>query len=118
MGDVVDIRRASGSHGIHILSFTPLDPPRGSLREFFDVHIPFFRLRLFGCTAHARDDRRWVALPARPMTGPDGNTLRDEDGKVRYAPVVAFDDDKVRFRFSDAAIAALDQYAPGWSDQR
>jgi hypothetical protein len=114
-GNEIDLVRRPAVAGIHVLAYNPLEPPRGSLRGFFDAHVPAFRFKLFGCTAHSQGGRRWVGLPARPMLDHGGNVLRDQEtGKVRYQQVFAFDDDRVRTRFSDACIAALDAYTNGW----
>jgi hypothetical protein len=41
------------------------------------------------------------------MIGRDGVALKDEKGKVKYAPVVSFTDKNTRNRWSDAVIVAL-----------
>jgi hypothetical protein len=41
------------------------------------------------------------------MLSQNGTTLRDEAGKIRYAPVIAFQSTEVRQRFTNAIIAAL-----------
>ena len=49
------------------------------------------------------------------MTDREGVPLRDEaTGKIRYVSFAAFDDKDLLRRFSDAAVAALDPYPPGW----
>jgi hypothetical protein len=114
-GQEIDLVHRPTGVGVHVLAFNPLDPPRGSLRGFFDAHVPGFRYRLFGLTAHSQGGRRWIGLPARPMLDRDGNVLGDQEtGKVKYQQIFAFDDDRLRYRFSDACIEALSLYAPGW----
>lgn len=107
-----DMHRTPVSAGISILAFKPMSGS-GSLRGFVDVHIPAWRLRLFGCPVHESHGRRWVGLPSRPQIDRDGVAVRDEEkGKVRYFPVIGFDDVEVLHRFSDATVAALEIYNP------
>src|SRR4051812_48911561 len=86
----------------------------GPLRGFADLHIAAFRLRLFGCAAFAGGASEWVALPTKPILGRDGQPLRHEDtGKLRYEPVIAFDDQGELRLFSRLAVEAIERYAPG-----
>jgi hypothetical protein len=61
---------------------------------------------------HTRDGSWWVMPAAKPMVGKDGTALRDDAGKVRYAPIVAFVDKGVRDRFSQGVIEALRRAMP------
>ncbi|MCG5485999.1 MAG: hypothetical protein KK482_20130 [Sinorhizobium meliloti] len=99
--------------GIRILKFKPF-PGNGVLKGFADVYIAATRLKIFDCPACASDGKRWVNLAGKPMIDRDGIALRDDRGKIRYAISAAFDDPSIQRRFSEAAVQALDEFAPGW----
>jgi hypothetical protein len=112
MNTELDIQRQRAGGGIGCLQFTPIDR-RGSLVGFADLHVPAYRIRLFSCTVHEQNGRRWVGLPGRPWVK-DGELVRDPDtGKVRYEAILAFDDQAILRRFSDAAVAAIEAYDAG-----
>ena len=69
---------------------------------------------MLGCSCHRQNESRWVGLPGKPLIDKAGPALRDDNGKIRYQAVLAFDDREILRRFSDAACAALDVYPPGW----
>ena len=75
-GDIDLLHPLPAGRGVNVLAYTPLDPQRGSLFGFCDLHIPGYRLRLFGCTAHVQGDRRWVGLPAWLGMTPTSTTAR------------------------------------------
>jgi hypothetical protein len=41
------------------------------------------------------------------MINRDGAVMKDEDGKVRYAPIIAFATKDLRDRWSDAVVEAV-----------
>src|SRR4051812_32321101 len=84
------------------LSFRPLR--RNTLVGFASLHWPRARLKLHNVAVHQNGNRRWCQLPARPQTGPDGNTIRDRDRKVQYAVMIEFDDQRVSTLFSNFAV--------------
>jgi hypothetical protein len=94
--------------GIVILEWRPVE--RGTLIGFARVKVEPWHLVFDGCAVHKKSDRRWVALPARPQIDKDGQALRDESGKVKYAPALWFSDRTVSDRFSASVIAALDRF--------
>ena len=113
MGDLVDIQHQRSSGSISCLAFTPIDR-RGSLVGFADLHILGYRIRLFSCTVHEQNGKRWVGLPGRPWVNSNGELVRDETtGKVKYQPVLAFDSKDILDRFSVAAITAIKSYDVG-----
>jgi hypothetical protein len=108
----LDVSRQSHNAGLSCIGFKPITGS-STLKGFADLHIGLWHLRIFGCACHAKGDKRWVQLPARPQLDKEGHAVRDDAGKVRYYPAISFDDDETRRRFSDAAIAALDSYTNG-----
>src|SRR3954470_7610077 len=71
----------------------------GSLLAFVDLHIPSWRLKIFGCTFHKTNGKFWVGLPGKPQIDSEGTVLRDERNKFKYTPVVVFDDGVTLYSF-------------------
>lgn len=110
MSDLVELGKRSQAGGLTCLAFHSVHT--GTLKGFADFHIIGWHLRIFGCTCHCLGDSRWVQLPSKPLIDKDGQALRHvETGKIRYVPILAFDDNDV---LSDAACLALDASHPGW----
>ena len=42
------------------------------------------------CALHSKDGSEWVGLPSKPQIDKDGNARRDDNGKIRYTPMVEF----------------------------
>ncbi len=87
-------------------SFKPLE--RGSLRGFADLAMDS-GLVLLGCTYHEANGKRWCSPPGRPQLDADRQVML-EGGKVLYAPVVDFTDKSIRYKWSAAAVAAIEGY--------
>lgn len=102
--------------GLTIQDFKPISGT-GALVGFVDVHVPAWRLKLFGCTVFDNGTRRWVSLPGKPQIDRDKRALTDTNGKVAYSPAAAFDDKATADRFSEAVIAALLVHTPGAFDK-
>jgi hypothetical protein len=111
MSGALDIQRPAA--GVICISFNAFSS--GTLRGFGDFHIAGWHFRILGCSCHRQNESRWVGLPSKPLFDKQtGLVLRDDGGKVKYVPVISFDDMSLLRRFSDASVAALDLYAPGW----
>lgn len=89
---------------LKILDWRPVR--RGALRGFATIALPSGMILrdvpIFGAAAGSR-----AGAPAKPMIGRDGATMRDDDGKVRYSPIVEFTDRSAQDRFSRAVLDAL-----------
>jgi hypothetical protein len=59
----------------------------------------------------------WASPPGKPQLDRDGNVVRDQAGKVRYAAVVEFTSREVRTRWSASIIEALREVHPEEFDQ-
>jgi hypothetical protein len=95
--------------GIAILKWTPRTS--GTLRGHLSLRLPS-GLELSEIAVHCRDGRWWLSMPARPMLT-DGVALRDQAGKIRYAPpVIAFASPEIRSRFSSQVMDVLRQAEP------
>lgn len=57
---------------------------RNSLRGFAAVSLPC-GLEIDDIAIHTAGGRSWASLPARPILDSQGQPLRDERGKIRYA---------------------------------
>jgi hypothetical protein len=78
---------------------------RNSLKGFCRVVLSS-GLVLAEVAIHASGDCAW-APASKPMLSPEGAVLRDEAGKIRYAPIVAFTSKARRDVFSRLVIEAL-----------
>jgi hypothetical protein len=89
--------------------------PRRSntLHGFCDVLLTETHLRIHDIALHEKNGKRWVSLPAKPQINREGLVLKDERGKVKYAPVLAFEDRATADKFSTACIAAVIERHPG-----
>ena len=109
-GDVVNIRDGSAWPAITCIAFTPY-ASGGVLRGWCDLHLPRMKLRLHGCPCFVSNESAWIGLPSREIG-------KDADGKSRFAAMMEWDSRSIQNAFSDAAIAALDAYAPDWRSPR
>lgn len=82
-----------------------------TLRGFFEAHLPS-GMNLHECSLHHRDSKWWIAPASKPMLSKDGQALRDDNGKIRYSPVVSFESKQARDRFNVAVLAALRRAHP------
>ena len=83
---------------------------KNSLLGFAKIRLG--ALKMSDITVHANHGRRWVGLPARPILGTDGKVQTDERGKVKYAPILEWDNRDTGDRFSEAVIAAIAREHP------
>jgi hypothetical protein len=68
---------------------------------------PRVGLILDGVAVHEKEGRDWAQLPARPQINKDGDVIREDDGKIRYAKIMEFDDKRKSWDFSDEVVAAV-----------
>jgi hypothetical protein len=69
-----------------------------SLKAFIDLHDQ---------QVHVPAASAWVMQSSKAMLDRDGNTMRDDDGKIRWLEQVSFVDKETQTRFSDAVIEAV-----------
>jgi hypothetical protein len=70
-------------------------------------------MTLRGCALHWSGVSRWVQVPGRPMLDRNRQLVFDDRGKVKYIPLLEWDDEDVRLAFSAAAVAAIELFDPG-----
>lgn len=98
-----------------ILAFKELR--RNSLLGFADVELSSGMI-IRGVTAHETNGRRWAAPPGIPMLDENKEVIRNPDGRVSYAQVIAFVSREVGDAFSAQVLAALDAYLGVSSQER
>jgi hypothetical protein len=81
--------------------------PRGSLLGFADLELKS-GLILKECSFHESNGKRWCSPPAKPILDPQRNPVI-KDGKAQYAPVIEFTDKDIRRRWSDQAVAVIEE---------
>ena len=78
-----------------------------TLRGFARVRFPS-GLILDEISVHtAPSGKAWAIPPARPQLDAEGRALRDERGKVKYSPLVAFASPEIRTAWSGQVIEAV-----------
>lgn len=95
-----------GRLAVECVAWRPLE--RNTLRGFADLQIPALRLTIRDCPVHRQGERRWVSLPAKPHLDRSRELVRD-DGKIRYVPVLEWDNRDVGDAFSRAALEAIER---------
>jgi hypothetical protein len=83
----------------------------GTLRGFCTAQLPSGMV-LHEVAIHTRNGSWWASPASKPMLSREGTVLRDEAGKVRYAPIVSFDSKQTRDRLSQGVVNALRQAHP------
>jgi hypothetical protein len=77
---------------------------KNTLRAFLSLTLPS-GIVIHNCALHEKDGARWIGLPSRQYSKPDGS--------IGYSLVVEFTDDDTRRRFQAAALAAVDRFMNG-----
>jgi hypothetical protein len=89
---------------IQILDWRPMR--RNSLLGFAKVQLPS-GIIITDVTILGGDRGPWASPPSKPMVGTDGVTLKDDNGKTRYTPIIEFSSREIRNRWSSAVIDAM-----------
>ena len=90
--------------GIRIIDWRQV--PRNSLIGFCKVALPS-GMTIADIAIHRSEQGLWASPPSKPMVGRDGVAMKDDNGKVKYSPLIEFTDKQTRDRFSTAVVAAL-----------
>ena len=89
---------------IRILEFRPHQ--KNSLLGFAKIELPS-GLIITDVVILTGERGPWASPPSKPQLDRDGNVLRDQNGKIRYSPIIEFTDRETRTRWSNAVIEAL-----------
>lgn len=81
--------------------------PRNTLLGFAKILVPEWHMTFDGVALHEKEGRRWAQLPSRPVLDAKRELVKD-DGKIRYAPLIEFDDREISNRFSNAVCKAVE----------
>lgn len=112
----------TNSRRLELLNFRPLRKGAGTLRGFASVGVPFGSgwLEIDDIAINqAGNDRVWARLPGKPMLDAwTGNTLKDGDGKVRYAQFLRWAPKRFDQAFSDRVAAQVCEQHPDVFDPR
>lgn len=106
-------RSASGRLSVTCEDFRQLS--RNTLRGFAVIRIEQMKLTIRDVAIHAKGDKRWAQLPARPQIK-DGALVKDATGKVQYVQLFEFTSHAVRTAFSEAVIRAVAESYPNAFD--
>jgi hypothetical protein len=87
-------------------AFRPFE--RATLRGFATIVLDN-GIAILDVALHERNGKRWCSPPSRPMIDKERRLVIGDDGKIKYAPMIEFVDANTRFRWSDAAVAAIDE---------
>jgi hypothetical protein len=98
-----------GKLNIRCVDWRPLH--KNTLCGFASIRIAELDLVVHDVAVHAKGDRLWAQLPARPWIK-DGAVVTGDDGKVQYSPILEFSRPEVREAFSRAVIRAVSERFP------
>lgn len=79
---------------------------RNSLLGFAKVEFPS-GLIVSDVTILTGERGPWASPPSKPMINRDGVVLKDDNGKIKYTPIIEFTSKEIRNRWSDAVIDAM-----------
>ena len=89
---------------VEVLCFTA--KCQGALRGFAMVKVVELNLIVRDVRIFAKGGRAWAGMPGRPWIK-NGGVVVGADNKIRWTPIIEFDDDKARTAFSNAVIAGV-----------
>lgn len=92
-----------------ILDWRPLR--KNSLLGFAKTELPSGMV-IADVTVLIGERGPWASPPSKPMVDRDGVVMKDQNGKIRYVPVIEFTSKEVRNKFSNNVIDALRQSHP------
>lgn len=84
---------------------------KNSLLGFASIQLGALKIK--DVTVNTSNGRLWAGLPSKPMIDRDGAVLRNEQGKIRYVPILEWDNKGTGDCFSESVVAALEESHPG-----
>jgi hypothetical protein len=92
-----------------ILDWRPLR--KNSLLGFAKVEMPSGMI-VADVTILTSERGPWASPPSKPMVDRAGTVVKDQNGKIRYSPIIEFRSKEIRDKFSENVIAALHSSHP------
>jgi hypothetical protein len=89
---------------------SPLE--RNTLRGFAEINITDLGMTIRDVAIHCKNGSTWASPPSKPQIK-DGAVVKDEAGKIAYAPIIEFCSREARDKFSAAVIEAVRATADG-----
>jgi hypothetical protein len=80
---------------------------KNSLRGFARVRLASGLILIDVAIHVSGDNKLWAAPPSKPMLDREGHVLRNVEGKICHAPMVAFATKEQRDRFSSLVVDAV-----------
>ena len=84
---------------------------RNSLRGFASVRVGGLIIK--DVAVHNSFNKRWAALPSKPIIDRDGQAKRGDNGKVQYVPILEWSRRELSDEFSSSVIEAVEREHPG-----
>jgi hypothetical protein len=84
--------------------FSPLQ--RNTMLGFAEITIVDLGMTLRDIVVHSKNGASWASPPARPQVR-DGTLMKDDSGKIVYAPIIEFGSREARDQFSNSVIEAV-----------
>jgi hypothetical protein len=99
-----------GHEQARLIGWTPVVPPRNTLKGFVTVAFPSGML-LHEIPIHVAGSRQWASPPHRPWI--KGNALMlDNEGRVKWTPIITFHSRLARLAWSQTILTALAREYP------
>lgn len=83
---------------------------RNTLLGFANINVKEMRYTFYDVAVHEKNGKRWAQLPSKAQINKDREVIKDGEGKIKYAPVGAWDNKRVADAFSEAVIRAVDDF--------
>jgi len=87
-----------------LLGWRPM--AKGSLRGFAKVRLGR-ALVINDIPVLQSNGKAWASMPGKPLVDRDGQPMRDNRGKARFAPILEWSDRDAGDRFSAAVVEAV-----------
>ncbi len=85
---------------IEIENINPIN--KNSLLASCDIHIKPWKIRFHEVKIFQKGANRWIALPAREWTNPEG--------EKKYIELISFDNEAIKNKFREQILEAIDKF--------
>lgn len=77
------------------------------------AHVQLGALKIKDVTVNTSNGRTWANMPSKPMIDRDGQAMKNDQGKIKYVPLLEWANKETGDRFSEAVVAAIEAQHPG-----